>query len=58
MDETFDITNALRAMRNANLETLSLVVVPYSLLAVPGTTTIPVNRKSLSVGGLQLLTTE
>jgi len=58
MDETFDITNALRAMGNANLETLSLVVVPYSLLAVPGTTTIPVNRKSLSVGGLQLLTTE
>jgi hypothetical protein len=58
MDETFDITNALRAMGNANLETLSLVVVPYSLLAVPGKTTIPVNRRSLSLGGLQLLATE
>jgi len=56
MDETFDVSNALSAMANSNLESLSLVALPYSLLTVQGQPTVPLNREYLSIGGLQLLT--
>lgn len=58
MDETFDISNAVSAIGNLNFEGLSIVAVPYSLLTVPGKSTIPLNREYLSIGGLQLLATQ
>ena len=57
MDETFDISRALTSIGNSNLEDLSIVAIPYSLLTVPGRTTIPLNREFLSFGGLQLMAT-
>lgn len=58
MDETFDISRAVTAIGNSNLESLSIVAIPYSLLTVPGRSTIPLNREFLSIGGFQLLTTQ
>jgi hypothetical protein len=36
MDETFDISKAVSAIGDSNLESLSIVAIPYSLLTVPG----------------------
>jgi hypothetical protein len=58
MDETFDISKAVSAIGDSNLESLSIVAIPYPLLSVPGKSTIPLNRESLKIGGLQLLATQ
>ena len=57
MDETFDISKPAAAMVNANTDNLSLVVVPYALLTTTGKDGTQLNRNTLKVEGLQLLTT-
>jgi hypothetical protein len=58
MDETFDISRAVAALGNSGLEGISLVMVPYSLLAVPNRATTPVDRKPLSLQGFGLFATQ
>jgi hypothetical protein len=58
-DSAFKATaKAVSAIGNSSLENLSMVAIPCSLLRVPGKNTIPLNREYLSIGGLQLLTTQ
>jgi hypothetical protein len=56
MDETFDISKVAAAMANSNLDNLSLVVVPYALFTTTGRDGTQLNRNSLKIQGLQLLT--
>jgi tyrosinase-like protein len=57
MDETFDVSKATAAVGNAGIQNLSLVTVPYALLTATGKEGTLLNRDSLKVQGLQLLTT-
>jgi hypothetical protein len=58
-DETFDVTKAIRALSNDGLKGLQVVLVPYSLLAVPGKTTVVINdRETLAAEGMQFLAME
>jgi hypothetical protein len=58
MDETFDVSKATAAMNNANIQNLSLVAVPYALFTTTGKEGTQLNRDSLKVQGIQLLTTK
>ncbi len=53
--ESFDISKAVAASDNANLDQLSLVFVPYSLLTVPGRNTVFPARNFLTVRGVDFL---
>jgi hypothetical protein len=58
-DESFDVTKALAAVKGEKLEGLSLVLIPYSLLTVPGqSTTIFNGRESLKANGVEFLRME
>jgi len=58
MDETFDISRAVAALGSSGLEGISLVMVPYSLLAVPNRATTLVDRKPLNLQGFSLFATQ
>lgn len=58
MDETFDISKAASALGNTGLDSLSLVAIPYALFTGSGKDTTLLDRESLTIGGLQLLTTQ
>ena len=58
-DSSFDASRAIAATKSAQLDGLSVVVVPYPLLGVPGQgTTILNNRETLKVSGIQFLRME
>jgi hypothetical protein len=54
-DESFEITRALSALGSTNLDGLSIVLVPYPLLTVPGKTTAILNNRSLRVEGVRFV---
>ena len=55
--ESFDVSGAAAAA-DENLEGLSVVLVPYSLLAVPGTSTVIVGSDTLRIGKVDFLMNE
>jgi len=55
MTESFDLSVAASAIENANHEGLSVVFVPYTLLTVPGKTTLFTEGSMPRVGGVEFL---
>jgi len=55
--ESFDISRAVAAA-DESLEGLSLVVVPYSLLTIPGKSTVLLDRDVLKVSGAEVFMIE
>jgi len=58
--DTFDISNAVASLSDAEISDLKIVVVPYPLLAVPGKETIhlPATELQIRATGIQLLVAE
>jgi len=53
--DTFDISEAVSALGDVDLNELKIVVVPYALLTIPGKETVHVSTARLRVGGVQFL---
>jgi hypothetical protein len=54
--ETFDVTRAVAAVKHERLEGLSLVLVPYPLLAMRAKTVAVLNnREALQASGIEFL---